>query len=363
MGDGAFAADARGRLNLCRQCTTPEAVGALVRVLRAPECPARDVDVSQNQMRDEDAAAVAAALGPRVESLSFFHSGLGAEGARAVLGAVPPSLTHLNLGANPIGDEGAKALAGALAQRDCALASVVVGDRSIGLPGVRALALSLAENQSLTAAKLQWAMDENADACAEAVAAALAENCALTELDLTFTGIGPVGARFLADALIANRSLTFLNLGMNPIHSAGVRVIAGALKRNSTLLGLDLGGTRCSSSGMIALALGVTLNRTLLSLKCHHNNIGTAGAAAMADAAEANATITTLYAGIGRGLRQHRLVRAAEQRNRRLRVASCRQRDLLLDRVSVPWLPNDLLGIVADYAARPRVAKLEEWLE
>ncbi|KAH9253519.1 hypothetical protein BASA81_008566 [Batrachochytrium salamandrivorans] len=96
-------------------------------------------------------------------------------------------------------------------------------------------------------------------------------NTSITELDISFLGIGPAGIKELADMLVDNRTLLKLRLAHNPGHRKAYKEIARALKENSSLQVLDLSSNRLGFDTIQHLRKAASKSNT--HIITHGNNV------------------------------------------------------------------------------------------
>jgi uncharacterized protein (TIGR02996 family) len=232
----------------------------------------RFLDLSGNRFGSEGTPALAGALG-RLTTLIARDNYLGplaaAELARsASLG----SLRHLDLAENHLGSEGAAALAEA---RFGSLKSLRLDANGIGSAGIEALMQS-PHLVSLEALMLYG--NDIGDQGAIAIASSPSMSN-LRSLRLGHNYIGPRGAAALADS--PNLSgLHTLALGHNPLGEEGVRALAESPYLSNLRL-LDL--SECGGNEKAALALASSGNLPQLrKLELRGNSIGVVGYRALA---------------------------------------------------------------------------------
>lgn len=232
------------------------------------------------------------------------------------------------------------------------------------------------------------------------VATLLVESGTLVAVTVPGCQIGVAGASALADALRANRTLTLLDVGSNAIGDAGSSVLFDALTVNCTLTALNTGSCEIQSTAALADALGV--NRTLAALRIGGNellfdagfheltaaisrpgcplevldlaefdlidddtgrdlgcdiNFTWLGKAvrALARAMAANTSLTAVTLSSDVPLPGDKKVFAITERNRQLREQEVVLHEFLRSPAgleAVPWIPEEVLANVAEYAGR-----------
>jgi Ran GTPase-activating protein (RanGAP) involved in mRNA processing and transport len=132
------------------------------------------------------------------------------------------AMTHLDISWNQLA-EGLTAVGAALADSACTLQYLSLSQNSIG--------------QTEAARRALCAMLEN-----------LRQNHGLTEVDFSFSGIGPVAAEVLAGALENHRTMRKVSLQGNPLGAGGLQNVVLVLLNSPCLQDVALG--RLEKSGM-----------------------------------------------------------------------------------------------------------------
>ena len=177
---------------------------------------------------------------------------------------------------------------------------------NIGPEEIQHLAQALCVNTSVKTLKLSGSFpllrDEGAKALAEMLGGNGAEssgtvNTTLEHVDLSWCGIGPVGAQHLAQALCVNTSLKTLKLKGNILFDEGAKALADVLGGNgtessgtvnTTLEHADLSWCGIKPVGAQHLAQALCVNTSLKTLKLKGNILFDEGAKALADALGGN---------------------------------------------------------------------------
>jgi len=218
---------------------------------------------------------------------------LGISGLRVLARALNAncSLTYLNLSNSSFGDAGATCLSQVLRSKDT-LTHLNLNFTWICNSGAKELSGALQSNRSLTHLNLQANLIGNPGA--EDFARALQSSCALMYLDLSNNRVGDSGAQALAKALESNRSLTFLDLGHTQ-NADEVTTMALRIPRFLELLrGRDLKAFQIGDSGAAAIAQALRSNCVLTRLNLQNNRISDLGATAIGEALQSNCTLTHL---------------------------------------------------------------------
>ena len=147
-------------------------------------------------------------------------------------------------------------------------------------------------NTCLTNLGLSW--NGIGDSCAASLSEALKVNTCLTSLDLRSSDIGASGAASLSEALKVNTCLTNLDFRNNGIGASGAASLSEALKVNTCLTSLDLSWNWIADSGAASLSEALKVNTCLTSLDLSWNGIGDSGAASLSEALKVNTCLTNL---------------------------------------------------------------------
>jgi hypothetical protein len=169
---------------------------------------------------------------------------------------------------------------------------------NVSADAASALADALTGNTSLTS--LDLAHHELGCDGAQHIAHALCSNSTLTALRLSACEIQSRGAAALGRMLVSNSTLKTLDLSGNLITSSNV--LAAGLARNACLLDLNLSKTRINDAGAKALAAALRNNSTLSTFSLTHDPAcnywyskpGWTAALAFRNALLHNASITSL---------------------------------------------------------------------
>lgn len=129
------------------------------------------------------------------------------------------------------------------------------------------------------------------------IAAPLATNTTLVELNVNGGNIGDAGTEAIANALEVNSALLYLTLSFNNIGKRGTAALSNALKRNRTLTALNLNNNGIDPK---LLAEAFRSNNVLVKVMLHCNNIYNEGAEVIADALKSNSVLTWLSLNINK---------------------------------------------------------------
>lgn len=172
------------------------------------------------------------------DRLQLQHQGLRQNEAKALAAAFScnESVTHLNLSHNPLGT-GAVDIAAAMADNS-ALTRLDMRSAQVGWRGAEEFGKSLYHNEYLT--HLDLRSNKIGDSGLARVALALKDNQTLRFLDVSDNEGSIKAASALAHVLPANGALTHLDLSWNHIRPQELRLLSEGVLANSTLSSLSL---------------------------------------------------------------------------------------------------------------------------
>ena len=141
----------------------------------------------------------------------------------------------------------------------------------------------------------QWLWEDETVTCSEHTFGMHLDMSSLTEVDLSYTEVGDVGAAVISVVLEKNSSLTDLDFSFNGVNSDGASSLSRALTKNSSLTALNLGGNKfIADTGAYSLSQALKANSFLTSLHLEGDSIGDAGASSLSNALKANSSLTEL---------------------------------------------------------------------
>jgi len=197
--------------------------------------------------------------------------------------ALNRTLRCLDLSNNALGDTGAANLGALVSVAKAArpeLQELVLNQCEIGDAGVASLATALAAGGgNATLHTLRLRNNHLMDGAAVDLAALLktSKPCALTELDLSWNSLGPVGAVALSQALRANCPLRSLHLEWNGLETKGGSALASVLHKNNQLRMLNLSHTRAGPEVCLVVCEALSRNTALRTLHLDSNPLGADG--------------------------------------------------------------------------------------
>ena len=235
----------------------------------------------------------------------------------------------LKLDANDIHEDGSQEvghlLSGSSVVQKLSLLTADLGDRGVGIDGLRYIADGMCTNKSLIELDLsyQWLevtaengqslkrmLKENdtldilhmgynrceSDRRAYYIAEGLKNNVALHTLDLRNSDLTPSGIEHLAGALKYGSPLEILTLSFNThVNDEGLKYLGDALKQNTSLRKLDVSMCGLTSRGAEYLAIALETNHHLEELNISDNPVGDDGIQYLSERLGKNDSLKVLY--------------------------------------------------------------------
>ncbi|XP_048805441.1 leucine-rich repeat-containing protein 74A [Lagopus muta] len=179
--------------------------------------------------------------------------------------------------------------------RNLAKSYINLNHHGLGPKGVKAIAIALVSNATVTHLELEdnHILAEGAVCIAEM----LRENCSIRELvpnlmqflaktvnttleilDLSWNHLRRKGTVAFGTGLKGNAALKTLNLSWNSIGNEGAQALAEALKVNNALIHLDISNNQIDNEGAKKICKGLKVNGTLKVLKMANNLLTVEGA-------------------------------------------------------------------------------------
>ena len=231
-----------------------------------------DLNLSSDEMNDEDAIDIA-------EALKVNHT-----------------LTRLNISTDNMGKRGLTAFGEAL-QVNSTLTELDVSyihTNISNISNIFSIGKALQFNSTLTSFHLVGnIIGSESTIC---IAEGLKVNSTLTTIDLSYNKIGSAGASSIGEALKVNSTLTSINLCYNSISGEGTSIIGEALKVNSTLTSIDLTHNFIGGNGVLSISEALKVNSTLTYLDLSSNNLKDEGASHIDKSLQTNTTLK--YVGV-----------------------------------------------------------------
>lgn len=116
----------------------------------------------------------------------------------------------------------------------------------------------------------------------------------VTQVDLSFKGIGDDEAQKIADAIKASKAVTSIVLRNNNISAKGAKHIADAVKENKSVTDVDISYNSLGDEGVKHIAEAIKENKSITKIYVSSNNSGDKGTEHIVDALKVNTTITTV---------------------------------------------------------------------
>ena len=191
--------------------------------------------------------------------LDLSYNNLGPEGAKAIaaLCAVCASVTKILVSSNRLGAEGATILCDALRESKVTnVQELDLSDNNIGRDGAKAIAALCSVTASVTKILVRRNKlgDQGATVLCDALRASKVTN--VQELDLSYNGIGPEGAKAVAAMAAVVASVTKVLVSGNRLGDAGTTILCDALRESTVtkVQELDLGSNLIGPEGAKAVA-------------------------------------------------------------------------------------------------------------
>lgn len=227
-----------------------------------------------------------------------------------------------------------------------------LGFHSMKLPGkgMPDIAAFLAGNSSLENLQLVNVRLDSSSGCL--IARALMSNTTLTALNLAANRLGRKFATACRQLLEYNNHLEILNLSENELTDRGAEALANGLRKNQKLAVLCLETNGIKERGGLAIASMLALNSSLTELPMENNPCGEKAGAAISVSLETNTTLACMSNdNCGFADRDREFIESITTRN--ARACASRKRDaLLLSRHgpgSASWLPPEAGALVMHY--------------
>uniref|UniRef100_A0A8C5LNE5 Uncharacterized protein n=1 Tax=Leptobrachium leishanense TaxID=445787 RepID=A0A8C5LNE5_9ANUR len=221
------------------------------------------------------------------------HRGLGLPAVKALALSLVTntSIVRLDLSDNWLEGEGAAAIADML-KENCYVSELCLSDNRLGLRGAKAISLMLAENTTLRKVDLSGNKFDDRDA--PYFSEALINNQKLECLDISHNMFGDRSGEVIGTAISENTGLLDLNLSWNCFHGKGAIAVAKGLGANIFLRVLDLSYNGFGNDGAQALGEAMKINNVLEELNISNNRISLQGAMRFALCLKENKNLKTL---------------------------------------------------------------------
>ncbi|XP_066512237.1 NLR family CARD domain-containing protein 3-like [Hoplias malabaricus] len=255
---------------------------SLCSVLKSPNSPLKELDLSHTHLQDSGVKLISEALKSsncKLETLRLTGCKLGekcCEDLGSVL-LVNSSLKELDLSNNDLQDSGVEELSAGLKSSLCKLETLRLIGCKLGEKSCEDLCSVLLVNSSLK--ELDLSNNDLQDSGVEKLSAALKSSlCKLETLRLTVCKLGEKSCEDLGSVLLVNSSLNELDLSNNDLQDSGVEKLSAALKSSLCkletlrLTGCKLGEKSCEDLGSVLL-----VNSSLKELDLSNNDLQDSG--------------------------------------------------------------------------------------
>ncbi|XP_058233131.1 NACHT, LRR and PYD domains-containing protein 12-like isoform X2 [Hemibagrus wyckioides] len=255
-------------LQLC-SCRFPDkGCAAVISALKSNPSHLRELDLSENNLRDSEVKCLSAVLEHphcNLETLRLCYCGVLDEGCAALTSALrsnPSHLRHLDLSRNKLRDSGVKSLSAVLENPHCKLETLRVKLCDVTDEGCDALTSALRSNPSQMR-KLDLSKNKLRDSGVKSLSAVLENpHCKLETLRLKLCDMTNKGCAALTSALRSNPShLRDLDLSRNKLRDLGVKSLSAVLENpHCNLETLRLCDCEISDEGCDALTSALRSN-------------------------------------------------------------------------------------------------------
>ncbi|NXX92537.1 LR74A protein, partial [Centropus bengalensis] len=228
--------------------------------------------------------------------INLNHYGLGPKGVKAIAISLVSNttITHLELEDNCILAEGAICLMEML-QLNATLQKLNISNNHLDTDGAEAIAGLLMENMSdIRVLQLSGGLCAPRQSHCLCTFVSLQGNYKVKELDLSHNEFSEKGGQFLGQMIDINTALEILDLSWNYLKRKGTVEVSRGLRVNGALKILNLSWNSIGNEGALALGEALKFNNVLVHLDISSNQISNEGASGLCKGLEVNGKLKIL---------------------------------------------------------------------